>query len=260
MTEFTESNSPARQQPIESLAPITYCTLQGSHLDQIHDLLQRVFWTGIDGEYVMLPTSSLYCSCFQSVSDSLEFSPERCTIVACYKKLVVGVAILSSPQETYMTYLAVKAGWDKAQIARLVSDKDARFKLGVHMLCLFRTMLFHIIRMNPQRDITLHVSANNSAMVNYLITAYPLLNLLSSSCCITSSGLRRKNLSLDFTTIIWTQPLGHRKTPSGYDFVSDRSFQNICKTTAIRSGSHYGLPYYTSESWERSSIIGGWGE
>jgi len=26
---------------------------------------------------------------------------------------------MSSPQETYITYLAVKAGWDKAQIARL---------------------------------------------------------------------------------------------------------------------------------------------
>lgn len=120
MTEVTESNSPEIQQPIESVAPITYCTLQGSHLDQIHDLLQRVFWTGIDGEYVMFPISNWYCSCFRSVSDSLEYSPERCTVVACYKKLVVGVAIVSSPQETYMTYLAVKAGWDKTQIAKLV--------------------------------------------------------------------------------------------------------------------------------------------
>ena len=53
-----------------------------------------------------------------SVSDSLDWSPERATVVATYKKLVVGVAILSSPQETYITYLAVKSGWDKAQIAK----------------------------------------------------------------------------------------------------------------------------------------------
>ena len=52
------------------------------------------------------------------MSDSLDWSPERATVVATYKKLVVGVAILSSPQETYITYLAVKAGWDKAQIAK----------------------------------------------------------------------------------------------------------------------------------------------
>jgi hypothetical protein len=38
-----------------------------------------------------------------------------------YKKIVVGVAILSSPRETYITYLAVKAGWDKAQIGRSVA-------------------------------------------------------------------------------------------------------------------------------------------
>ena len=56
-----------------------------------------------------------------SVSDSLDYSPEKATIVAMYKKIVVGVAILSSPRETYITYLAVKAGWDKAQIGRLVA-------------------------------------------------------------------------------------------------------------------------------------------
>jgi hypothetical protein len=56
------------------------------------------------------------------VSDSLDHMPERCTVVAVYKKLVVGVAILSSPRETYITYLAVKAGWDNAGIARYVSS------------------------------------------------------------------------------------------------------------------------------------------
>ncbi|KAJ3571043.1 hypothetical protein NP233_g4013 [Leucocoprinus birnbaumii] len=121
--------SPERTQPMESLAPITYCSLQACQLNQIHDLLERVFWTGID------------------VSDSLEFSPERCTVVACYARLVVGVAIMSSPQETYITYLAVRAGWDKASVAR--------------------NMLFHLIKMNPRRDITLHVSVNNSAMLLY---------------------------------------------------------------------------------------------
>jgi hypothetical protein len=43
---------------MESLAPITYNTLQACHLNQIHDLLERVFWTGIDGEHVILPTFS----------------------------------------------------------------------------------------------------------------------------------------------------------------------------------------------------------
>lgn len=55
---------------------------------------------------------------FKTVTDSLDHSPERCTIVASYKRLVVGVAILSSPRETYITYLAVRAGWDNVGIAR----------------------------------------------------------------------------------------------------------------------------------------------
>lgn len=53
----------------------------------------------------------------QSVSDSLLYTPERCTVIATYKKVVVGVALLSSPQETYINYLVVRAGWDNAQIA-----------------------------------------------------------------------------------------------------------------------------------------------
>ncbi|EKM82016.1 hypothetical protein AGABI1DRAFT_119036 [Agaricus bisporus var. burnettii JB137-S8] len=120
---------PEQNSPMEDLAPITYSTLQASHLPQTHDLLERSFWTGID------------------VSDTLEYYPERCTVVACYKCLVVGVAIISSPQDTYITYLAVRVGWDKTRIAR--------------------TMLFHLIKLNPKKDITLHVSANNSAMLLY---------------------------------------------------------------------------------------------
>ena len=51
------------------------------------------------------------------VHDALDFSPEKCTVVATYKKLVVGVAFFSSPEELYITYLAVRAGWESSQIA-----------------------------------------------------------------------------------------------------------------------------------------------
>ncbi|CDO69644.1 hypothetical protein BN946_scf184851.g32 [Trametes cinnabarina] len=120
---------PELEQAVESEAPITYCSLQASHLSQVHDLLARVFWEGID------------------VSDALDYSPEKCTVVAMYKRLVVGAAFLSSPQETYITYLAVRAGWDNSQIAT--------------------SMLYHLITLNPNKDITLHVSINNPAMLLY---------------------------------------------------------------------------------------------
>ncbi|KAG8220760.1 hypothetical protein J3R82DRAFT_2189 [Butyriboletus roseoflavus] len=120
---------PGRDQSERPRIPITYVSLQPSHLRQVHDLLTRVFWHGID------------------VSDTLHDSPERCTVIAMYGYLVVGAALLSSPQETYITYLAVRAGWENAHIAT--------------------TMLYHLITLHPHRDITLHVSANNPAMLLY---------------------------------------------------------------------------------------------
>lgn len=120
---------PSRAVVQESVAPITYVTLTAEHLPQVHDILHRSFWSGID------------------ISDSLQHVPEKATIVAMYKRLVVGCAILSSPVETYITYLAVRAGWENAQIAT--------------------AMLFHLISRNPNKDITLHVSTNNPAMLLY---------------------------------------------------------------------------------------------
>ncbi|THH27744.1 hypothetical protein EUX98_g6444 [Antrodiella citrinella] len=117
---------PDAEHPTRVDAPIEYTTLRRDHLPQIHELLNRAFW---------------------SVTDSLEYNPEQCTIVATYRKLVVGAAFLSSPVETYITYLAVKPGFENAQIAT--------------------SMLYHLISLNPQKDITLHVSTTNPAMLLY---------------------------------------------------------------------------------------------
>ncbi|EMD39162.1 hypothetical protein CERSUDRAFT_81924 [Gelatoporia subvermispora B] len=132
MSDIREHHSlahPDREQPVETAAPIEYVSLQPVHLPQVHSLLAHIFWEGID------------------VSESLLYSPEKCTIVAAYKRLVVGVALLSSPLETYITYLAVRPGWENTQIAT--------------------SMLYHLITLNPNRDITLHVSINNPAMLLY---------------------------------------------------------------------------------------------
>lgn len=132
MTDVREHYSyahPASSQSPEVPIPIRYVSLQPSHLQQVHELLARVFWDGID------------------VSDLLQSSPERCSVIAMYGKIVIGVALLSSPQEAYITYLAVRAGWHNSQIAT--------------------TMLYHLIMLNPHRDITLHVAANNPAMLLY---------------------------------------------------------------------------------------------
>ncbi|KIY52964.1 hypothetical protein FISHEDRAFT_63604 [Fistulina hepatica ATCC 64428] len=127
--EFYTIKYPDRDHPCESVAPISYTTLQRCHLPQVHALLCSTFWPNID------------------VTDCLDFYPERCTVVACYKRVVVGVVLLSSPAHTYITYLAVKAGWENCQIAT--------------------KMLYHLIKLSPHRDMTLHVSPSNPAMILY---------------------------------------------------------------------------------------------
>jgi hypothetical protein len=114
--------SPARAQPLEAPVPIRYVSLQPSHIQQVHDLLARAFWDGIDGSLspccsLMFVISSLLLF---TVSDLLQLSPERCSVIAVYGKIVVGAALLSSPQEAYITYLAVRAGWDNSHIATSV--------------------------------------------------------------------------------------------------------------------------------------------
>lgn len=41
----------------EPLKPITYVPLRPSHLPQIHDILRRSFWTGVDGTSTFFPLS-----------------------------------------------------------------------------------------------------------------------------------------------------------------------------------------------------------
>ena len=41
--------SPEHDLPSETVAPIEYVNLRAEHLPQVHDLLRRTFWDGIDG-------------------------------------------------------------------------------------------------------------------------------------------------------------------------------------------------------------------
>ncbi|KAI9313663.1 hypothetical protein DFJ73DRAFT_636488 [Zopfochytrium polystomum] len=104
---------------------IDFVHLQPMHLDQVNALLRLQFWPGID------------------VSDHLGY-PDF-TVVALYKRLVVGCALMTA--SGYVTYVAVRSGWRRAGIARF--------------------MVYQLLKSNPTRDVTLHVSANNPAMILY---------------------------------------------------------------------------------------------
>ncbi|KAJ2252645.1 hypothetical protein GGI13_003156, partial [Coemansia sp. RSA 455] len=77
------------------------------------------------------------------MSDALQ-TPEF-SIVALYRRNVVGCAFLTP--DAYLTYIAVSAGWEGAGIARY--------------------MIYHLAQTVPTKDVTLHVSANNLAMLFY---------------------------------------------------------------------------------------------
>ncbi|RKP03713.1 hypothetical protein CXG81DRAFT_23685 [Caulochytrium protostelioides] len=117
---------PAFRDGVRATHTLTYEYLAPHHLCAVHHFLCNHFWDGID------------------VSENL-LCPDY-TIVATYRqKLVVGVALMTP--EGYITYIAVRAGWDKAGIGRF--------------------MLYFLISAIGKKDVTLHVSANNSAMLLY---------------------------------------------------------------------------------------------
>ncbi|KAI8969089.1 hypothetical protein BDF20DRAFT_916484 [Mycotypha africana] len=94
----------------------------------------------------LVQVNSLLCRSFWEgidASESLLF-PEF-SIVALYKRHVIGCAFMTP--EAYITYFAVDSGWRNANIGQF--------------------MLYHLFQTAISKDITLHVSANNNAMILY---------------------------------------------------------------------------------------------
>ena len=72
------------------------------------------------------------------------------SIIALYKKLVVGCAFLVPDvghNDAYVSFMAVRQGWQRAGIASF--------------------MLYHLTQTCMGKDITLHVSATNPAVCLY---------------------------------------------------------------------------------------------
>lgn len=109
---------------------IDFCFASAHHISAVNSLLQELFWPGID------------------MSDALSY-PDF-TVVALYKKIVIGCAFLvpdACHNEAYISFLAVRPGWDRAGIASF--------------------MLYHLTQTSHGKDMTLHVSASNPAVCLY---------------------------------------------------------------------------------------------
>lgn len=129
-------------------ASIDYCYLRPYHIAAVNGLLQKCFWHGIDSN-INLPFCRFhkFKFCF-SVSECLSY-PDF-TIVALYRKLVVGCAFLVPDvghNDAYVSFMAVRPGWQRAGIGSF--------------------MMYHLTQTCMSRDITLHVSATNPAICLY---------------------------------------------------------------------------------------------
>jgi len=109
---------------------IDFCYIRPSLLAPINHLARHFFWPGID------------------VSESLQY-PDF-TVVAIYRKIIVGFALIVPHEnqiEAYISFLFTHPEWRRAGIAKF--------------------MLYHLVQSCLGKDITLHVSANNHAVMLY---------------------------------------------------------------------------------------------
>lgn len=110
--------------------PIDFCYVRPQHIPIVNAMCRTFFWPGID------------------LSESLQYPDFSC--VAMYRKLVVGFAFMVPDvkyNEAYIPFIFTHPEWRRSGIARF--------------------MLYHLIQTCMGKDVTLHVSATNSAVLLY---------------------------------------------------------------------------------------------
>ncbi|XP_056423575.1 cysteine-rich protein 2-binding protein isoform X2 [Hyla sarda] len=114
----------------EPHSPIDYCYVRPGHIPTINSICQEFFWPGID------------------VSECLQY-PDF-SVVVLYKKVIIAFGFMVPDvkyNEAYISFLFVHPEWRRAGLATF--------------------MIYHLIQTCMGKDVTLHVSANNPAMLLY---------------------------------------------------------------------------------------------
>ncbi|XP_038659746.1 cysteine-rich protein 2-binding protein isoform X2 [Scyliorhinus canicula] len=114
----------------EAEAPVDYCYVCPNFIPTINSMCHEFFWPGID------------------LSESLQY-PDF-SVVVLYKKVIVGFGFMVPDvkyNQAYISFLLVHPEWRRAGIATF--------------------MIYHLIQTCMGKDVTLHVSASNSAMLLY---------------------------------------------------------------------------------------------
>jgi len=124
---FRRKNGLPRSRVVET---IDYSYVRAKHIKSVNALARQFFWPGID------------------LTESLNY-PDF-SVIALYKNLVIGFGFMVpdiSTNENYITFLFTRPYWTNCGIAKF--------------------MIYHLIQTCMTRDITLHVSPNNPAMILY---------------------------------------------------------------------------------------------
>ena len=109
--------------------PVSFCYFQEQHLPSINSLISYFFWSVDLTEYLQYP----------------DF-----TVVVLYEKLVIGCGFMTPDvkiSEAYIPFLLVHPDFQRCGIGQI--------------------MLYHLIQSCQGKDVTLHVSVDNSAMLLY---------------------------------------------------------------------------------------------
>ncbi|XP_076060669.1 cysteine-rich protein 2-binding protein-like isoform X8 [Oratosquilla oratoria] len=122
--------------------PIDYCYVTTKHIAAMNVLARQFFWPGID------------------LTEVLNYPDYTCVVL--YRKLVIGFGILvpdTNMNEAYISFLLVNPEWRRAGIATFI--------------------VYHLIQTCLGKDITLHVSATNPALIMYQQFGFKVEEFLS---------------------------------------------------------------------------------
>ncbi|KAJ7383028.1 Cysteine-rich protein 2-binding protein [Desmophyllum pertusum] len=121
-------NDPGWKPP--PVSSIDYCYVQPHHIPSVNAMCREFFWPGID------------------LSECLQYPDFSCVVL--YKKFVIGFAFMVPDvnyNEAYISFVLVHPEWRRGGI-------------GTYMI-------YHLIQTCMGKDVTLHVSVTNPAMLMY---------------------------------------------------------------------------------------------